>query len=69
MTSQLLNPLSDALFSLLMALEPNPPLLVVVGGFGLVLKAEHLRESGARTRLADLPPVRSTADIEVGRQQ
>jgi hypothetical protein len=58
------DPLSDALQALLVALEPNPPAMVVVGGYGLVLKAEQLRASGARTRIADLPIIRATADID-----
>jgi hypothetical protein len=58
------DPLSDALWALLAALEPDPPSLVVVGGYGLVLKAEQLRASGARTRIADLPIIRATADID-----
>lgn len=39
--------------------------LVIGGGYGLLLKANHIQRIGARTRLEQLPIARSTADIDV----
>jgi hypothetical protein len=57
------DPLLDALTELLEALSPDPPALVVGGGYGLVLKAKFLRDAGLRTRHV-APASRSTADID-----
>jgi hypothetical protein len=39
--------------------------LVIGGGYGLLLKAKHIRSAGARTRLGQIPIARSTGDIDV----
>jgi hypothetical protein len=44
--------------------EKNIP-LVIGGGYGLLLKANHIQRLGARTRLEQIPIARSTGDIDV----
>src|SRR4051794_13060012 len=44
--------------------EKNVP-LVIGGGYGLLLKANHIQHVGARTRLEVIPIARSTADIDM----
>lgn len=44
--------------------EKNIP-LVIGGGYGLLLKANHIQRIGARTRLEQIPIARSTGDIDV----
>jgi hypothetical protein len=39
--------------------------LVIGGGYGLLLKANHIQRTGARTRLEQIPIARSTGDIDV----
>lgn len=39
--------------------------LIVGGGYGLLLKSNHIRRIGARTRLEQTPIARSTGDIDV----
>jgi len=39
--------------------------LVIGGGYGLLLKANHVQRIGARTRLEQIPIARSTGDIDV----
>lgn len=39
--------------------------LVIGGGYGLLLKANHIQRIGARTRLEQIPIARSTGDIDV----
>jgi len=39
--------------------------LVIGGGYGLLLKANHIQRTGARTRLEHIPIARSTGDIDV----
>jgi hypothetical protein len=39
--------------------------LVIGGGYGLLLKANHIQRIGARTRLEQIPSARSTGDIDV----
>src|SRR5712691_9021124 len=44
--------------------EKNIP-LIIGGGYGLLLKANHIQRIGARTRLEQIPIARSTGDIDV----
>src|ERR1700741_4220690 len=44
--------------------EKNIP-LVIGGGYGLLLKAQHIQRTGARTRLEQIPIARSTGDIDL----
>jgi hypothetical protein len=39
--------------------------LIIGGGYGLVLRSERIRESGARTLLPEIPAARSTEDLDV----
>jgi hypothetical protein len=39
--------------------------LIIGGGYGLLLKANHIQRIGARTRLERIPIARSTGDIDV----
>jgi hypothetical protein len=39
--------------------------LIIGGGYGLLLKANHIQRIGARTRLEHIPIARSTGDIDV----
>jgi hypothetical protein len=39
--------------------------LIIGGGYGLLLKANHIQRAGARTRLEQIPIARSTGDIDV----
>ena len=39
--------------------------LIIGGGYGLLLKANHIQHLGARTRLEQIPIARSTGDIDV----
>ena len=39
--------------------------IIVGGGYGLLLKANHIRRLEARTRLEEIPTARSTGDIDV----
>jgi len=39
--------------------------LIIGGGYGLLLKANHIQRIGVRTRLEQIPIARSTSDIDV----
>lgn len=60
-----IDPLRDELRKLARSLEPHGIRLIVGGGYGLLLRTERIRSSGARTRFAELPGARSTNDIDV----
>ena len=59
------DPLREELRKLARALEPHGIRLIVGGGYGLLLRAEQIRSSKARTRFAELPGARSTNDIDI----
>jgi hypothetical protein len=59
------DPLREELRKLALALEPHGIRLIVGGGYGLLIRAEQIRSSGARTRFAELPGARSTNDIDI----
>lgn len=59
------DPLKEELRALARDLQESGVPLVVGGGYGLLLRAELLRESGARTLMPDFPGVRSTEDIDI----
>lgn len=59
------DPLREELRKLARALEPHAIRLIVGGGYGLLLRVEQIRLSGARTRFAELPGARSTNDIDI----
>lgn len=59
------DPLREELIKLARALEPHGIRLIVGGGYGLLLRAEQIRVSGARTRFTEVPGTRSTNDIDI----
>jgi hypothetical protein len=59
------DPLLDQLRQFAEKLAEKNIALVIGGGYGLLLKANHIQRSGARTRLDQIPIARSTGDIDV----
>jgi len=59
------DPLLDQLRQFAERLAEKNISLVIGGGYGLLLKANHIQRSGARTRLDQIPIARSTGDIDV----
>jgi hypothetical protein len=59
------NPLLDQLRQFAERLAEKNISLIIGGGYGLLLKANHIEGSGARTRLDQIPVARSTGDIDV----
>lgn len=59
------DPLSGQLRQLAEKLAEKKIRLIVGGGYGLLLKANHIQRIGARTRLAQIPIARSTGDIDL----
>jgi hypothetical protein len=59
------NPLLDQLRQFADTLAEKNISLIIGGGYGLLLKANHLQRTGARTRLEQIPIARSTGDIDV----
>ena len=59
------DPLGEELRKLALALKSNSIKLIIGGGYGLLLRAEQIRLSGARTRFSETPSTRSTADIDI----
>lgn len=39
--------------------------LILGGGYGILLRANHIQRTGVRTRIEDIPPTRSTADLDI----
>jgi hypothetical protein len=59
------DPMREQLIRLTERLRKDNINLIVAGGYGLILKAEYLREKGIRTRFEVLPADRSTNDIDI----
>lgn len=59
------DPLREQLQLLARTLQPHGISLIVGGGYGLLLRTEHIRQSGLRTRFPALPTARSTSDIDI----
>lgn len=59
------DPLREQLQRLAQALQSHDIKLIIGGGYGLLLRTEHIRRSGTPTRFAELPRVRSTEDIDI----
>jgi len=59
------DPLLDQLRHLAKKLAQKNIRFIVGGGYGLLLKANHIRRIGARTRVEQIPISRSTGDIDV----
>ena len=58
------DPLRAALQELVRELAPANITLVVGGGYGLLLRAQHTHQSNFRTRSPNIPPTRATEDID-----
>lgn len=58
------DPLRAELTALARRLTPLSIVLTVGGGYGLVLKREHITRQGLRTRFTDPPYTRSTNDVD-----
>lgn len=61
----MIDPLKEELRALTRDLQASGVPLIVGGGYGLLLRAEVLRQSGARTLIPDFPGARSTEDIDI----
>jgi hypothetical protein len=57
--------LLTALLDLLYALRDSDIKLIIGGGFGIYLRTNHVRSSGAITLLREWPEVRSTNDLDL----
>ena len=56
--------LGSHLLDLLHALDGHDLPLILVGGFGLFLRQEHVRVSGLETLYPERPPARATEDLD-----
>ncbi len=63
--SETTTPLAPHLLDLLDALETQDVVLTLIGGFGLILRQEHLKEIGQQTLLERIPVARATEDFDV----
>src|SRR6266404_3976377 len=59
------DPLLNQLCQLAEKLAEKNIRLIVGGGYGLLLKANHIRRTGVRTRLEHIPIARSTGDVDI----
>jgi hypothetical protein len=57
--------LKTALIELLHEIKDTDIKLIIGGGFGIYLKVDHVRQSGIRTLLRELPETRSTNDLDL----
>jgi hypothetical protein len=57
--------LKTALLDLLQKVHSSEVRLIAGGGFGIYLKTDHVRRSGARTFLDQWPEPRSTNDLDL----
>lgn len=57
--------LRTALLDLLYESRDGDLKLIIGGGYGIYLKADHVRQSGARTLFSEWPEARSTNDIDL----
>jgi hypothetical protein len=59
------DPLGEQLKLLAKELQKENIKIILGGGYGLVLKTEHIRGLGAPTRFAEIPETRSTNDLDL----
>jgi hypothetical protein len=59
------DPLLNQLRQFAEKLAENNIRFIIGGGYGLLLKANHIQRLGVRTRLEQIPSARSTGDIDV----
>ncbi|MDD3927562.1 MAG: hypothetical protein PHT33_12980, partial [bacterium] len=57
--------LQTALLDLLHEVHGTDVKLIVGGGYGIYLRAEHVRSLGTRTLLEEWPEARSTNDLDL----
>ncbi len=57
--------LRTALLDLLYRTRDDDLRLIIGGGYGIYLKREHIRKTGERTLLQELPEVRATNDLDL----
>jgi hypothetical protein len=57
--------LQTSLLDLLLEIEGTDIKLIIGGGFGIYLKADHVQRLGARTLLREWPEPRSTNDLDL----
>lgn len=65
LTEQTFGPLAPHLLDLASAFEAGGIRLVLVGGFGLVLRRQWRQEEGVQTLIEAVPPARATEDFDV----
>jgi hypothetical protein len=58
------DPMREELCRLVKALHSHDIKLIIGGGYGLILRTEHIQQSGQRTRFEEIPPARSTNDFD-----
>jgi hypothetical protein len=63
--SETTTPLAPHLLDLLSALQSQNVILTLIGGFGLILRQEYLKETGQQTLLERIPVARATEDFDV----
>jgi hypothetical protein len=63
--SETTTPLAPHLLDLLDALKTQEVVLTLIGGFGLILRQEYLKETGQQTLLERIPVARATEDFDV----
>jgi hypothetical protein len=59
------DPLREQLRLLAAELQKDNIKLILGGGYGLVLRTEHIRRIGAATRFEEIPEARSTNDLDL----
>lgn len=61
----MIDPLREQLRLLALELQKDEIKLILGGGYGLVLRTEHIRRSGVATRFDEIPEARSTNDLDL----
>ena len=59
------DPLREQLRLLALELQKDDLKLILGGGYGLVLRTEYVRRTGAATRFEEIPEARSTNDLDL----
>jgi hypothetical protein len=59
------DPLREQLRLLALKLQKDEIKLILGGGYGLVLRTEYVRQTGAATRFEEIPEARSTNDLDL----
>lgn len=59
------DPIKEELRKLVRVLKPHEIRLIIGGGYGLLLRTEHIQRTGVRTRFPEIPGARSTNDLDI----